>query len=186
MSIRFNASATTSPIAALLERLDGVNALVADVGRDVAADYVPILEREMATNVPPKRRKEDKVKWTSDNQRMAFFASGGFGKGIPYQRSGALADGWTIDVTTEGGIFTIKIRNPAPGAKFVYGSLAKNPAAARRPQQQFHRDTGWPLAVDIIRPMIDDMLEDFKQRIRDEIGELTSVTGSGSRAYTGR
>lgn len=184
--IRFDANVNTSPVEALLNRLEGVNALVSDIGREVAADYTPILERELATNVPPKRRKEDKIKWTSDKQRKAYFATNGFNSGIPYQRTGGLANAWKIDVTNEGGLFAIRVSNLMNAAKYVYGTLAKNPAAARRPQQQFHRDQGWPLAVDIIRPMIDDMLEDFKTRFKDEIGDLGSVTGSGSRAFTGR
>jgi hypothetical protein len=186
MSIRFNSAINTAPIDALVERLEGINALVSEVGRDVADRYVPLLERELATNVPPARRKGDKMRWASEDQRKWWFASKGDGKGIPYRRTGDLANAWMIDVTTEGGIFAVKVFNPAPSAKYVYGSLARSITAAKRFQQPFHADQGWPLAVEIIQPVIDDMLDEFVQTLRERLGDLATVAGSGSRAYTGR
>lgn len=186
MSIRFGSTINTAPIDALLNRLEGVNILVSDVGREVSDRYVPLLEREMATNVPPPRRKGDKMRWASEAQRKWWFASNGNGGGIPHKRSGGLANAWVIDVTTAGGIFAVKVYNPAPGAKYVYGSLAKSITAAKRFQQPFHADQGWPLAVEIIRPVIDKMMDEFAQTLRQRFGDLTGVAGSGSRAYTGR
>lgn len=37
------------------------------------------------------------VQWDSDKQRAAFFASDGFGGGIPYNRTGAYERSWTVE-----------------------------------------------------------------------------------------
>jgi hypothetical protein len=42
------------------------------------------------------------IRWDSEKQRRAFFATDGFGHGIPYQRTGATK--WTIDKSFENEI----------------------------------------------------------------------------------
>lgn len=185
MSLRFQATTNTAPIDDLLGFLDSMNAIVEEIGQEVADRHVPLLERELATNVPPKRRAGDKLNWTSPAQRKWWFASNGGGKGIPYQRTGNLANAWVIDVTSEGGIFAVKVSNPAPSAKFVYGTLAKDRMAAKSPQQKFHADQGWPLATELIRPVIEDMMDEFALKFRERIGEFGTASFS-RRAYTGR
>jgi len=179
--IKVTANVSTSIIDALDNRLESINALVADIGRDVANDYTPLLERELATNVPPKRSfpSDYPIEWVSDAQRRAFFAKT---KGKPYVRTGQLANSWTVDVTTEGGIFSINVRNPANAAKYVYGSLSRQ--SPGRFQQRFHKITGWPVAAEIIRPVLQEMIDEFADKFRDAIGDFGNVTGSGIRAYT--
>jgi len=73
-------------------------------------------------------------------QKAAYFATNGFGRGIPSVRSGALNRSYRVITTTQG----IAIFNVAPYAKFVVGEY----------QQPFHRNTGWqladPIAADIL------------------------------------
>ena len=79
------------------------------------------------------------LRWASEKQRRAFFATNGFGKGIPYKRTGQLIAAWQVKVSVRGvgggrGGGVITVENPAKAARYVYG-----------PQQQpFHLDTGWP------------------------------------------
>lgn len=63
------------------------------------------------------------VHWKSAKQRRAFFATNGFGGGIPYQRTGALARGWqgSVDAAEDGGALTVY--NTAPEAGYVYGDF---------------------------------------------------------------
>lgn len=75
------------------------------------------------------------IRWTSKRQRRAFFATNGFGRGIPTRRTGAIAAGWKAEfiATEDGGILAIS--NPREEAKFVQGPQPFG--------QGFHRDTGW-------------------------------------------
>jgi hypothetical protein len=73
------------------------------------------------------------IRWKSERQRRAFFATNGFGKGIPYERTGALQAGYRITAIDDpsGGI--LQVTNTTPYANFVVGDDA----------QPFHLDTGW-------------------------------------------
>src|SRR5690349_11752070 len=57
--------------------------------------------RQTAKNVQVRMQEEGKpiqypVQWDSERQRRAFFATKGFGKGIPYRRTGRYRLGWRI------------------------------------------------------------------------------------------
>lgn len=61
--------------------------------------------------------------WQSERQRRAFFATKGFGKGIPTQRTGALQEAWAVNLTTDdtGGALTFD--NSAPYSIYVQGDI---------------------------------------------------------------
>lgn len=66
-------------------------------------------------------------------QKAAYFASNGFGAGIPYRRTGKLKRSWQVvaNLSVNGG--DILVSNTAPYSIYVQGFA----------QQPFHRDTGW-------------------------------------------
>lgn len=118
-----------------------------------------LVQQQLVDSEPPPRKKGDKVRWTTEKQRRAFFATDGFGHGIPYRRTGNLARAWqfVVDVTDNG--LTASVRNDAPAAPFVYG----------RWQQGFHADQGWPLArpiVDTIANQLRPILVDLPDEVR--------------------
>lgn len=78
--------------------------------------------REMATE---PGRIAGKVQWQSEKQRRAFFATNGFGRGIPTIRTHALSKGWKTDLKTSavGGLFTAV--NNVPYKRFVQGLQAQ-------------------------------------------------------------
>jgi hypothetical protein len=82
------------------------------------------------------------IRWTSEKQRRAFFATKGFGRGIPASRSNpsVVLEGWDAEFipTPDGGI--LAITNDVPHMKYVQGDLA----------QGFHRDTGYVQLEDVI------------------------------------
>lgn len=175
--IAFNATVTTSPIADLIEFLDSQNEIVQRIGDDVASRFVPALEYELASNVPPRRRypadyPNGKLPFDTPKQQKAYWASGGFGRGIPFVRSGSLEQSWKVDITNAGGVFAIRVHNDADGAKYVYGSLSMNYETARKSQQRFHAATGWPLAIEIIQPVLADMIDAFAKRYKEELGQF--------------
>jgi hypothetical protein len=51
------------------------------------------------------------VKWDSDKQRKAFFATNGFGKGIPYVRTNQYVNGWQVAQFANG--YSISNKHPA-------------------------------------------------------------------------
>lgn len=80
------------------------------------------------------------IRWTSERQRRAFFATKGFGRGIPTVRSHALVKGWRaeFDATNDGGLFSFI--NRVNYEQFVTGIY----------QQGFHNDTGWYQSQNIL------------------------------------
>lgn len=79
-------------------------------------------------------------RWASERQRRAFFATNGFGRGIPTKRTGALLRGWDarIEPTPDGAQAVID--NNTPYTRFVQGEQ----------QQPGHIATGWVAADDVI------------------------------------
>ena len=92
------------------------------------------LEREPGPVVHP-------VEWESTRQMRAYFATDGFGAGIPYVRSHGLVNAWSVVVDYTNTLSSITVENLNPVATYVYGFR----------QQRFHRNTGWPFAPDILQ-----------------------------------
>lgn len=77
-------------------------------------------------------------KWQSAKQRGAYFATNGFGKGIPYRRTGKLSAGWYSE--SKHGGYQMSIKNREKYADYVVGFL----------QQRGHWADGWRKARDVI------------------------------------
>jgi len=56
-------------------------------------------------------------RWQSEKQRRAFFATKGFGRGIPSKRTGSLSRGWQQSVDP----YRKTLFNRVPYAKYVQG-----------------------------------------------------------------
>lgn len=91
--------------------------------------------------------------------RRAYFATNGFGNGIPYHRTGALAAGWRTDVFMSDNAVAMSVSNPVKATPYVIG----------RYQVAGHRNTGWPLfaptvafwktaAVEVIMKALDKLI----------------------------
>jgi len=104
--------------------------------------------RTLKRPAPPVKRP---IQWTSEKQRRAFFATRGFGKGIPTKRTGALQDGWKgliVDDIREG-LFTIY--NDAVTRDFFTGAIVYYEKFVTGTEQQiFHRNTGYIRSQDIL------------------------------------
>lgn len=73
------------------------------------------------------------IRWTTERQRKAFFATDGFGRGIPTRRTGRIVNDWHTAFIPDNKGGTLVLENTNPAAPFVQGFN----------QQGFHRDTGW-------------------------------------------
>lgn len=80
---------------------------------------------------PPRRSHGagNPYRWQSEKQRRAFFATKGFGKGIPSRRSYELSRGWQQSVDP----YRKTLFNRVPYAKYVMGNQ----------QQKGHTTDGW-------------------------------------------
>ena len=108
------------------------NAILGQKGR-LANRALSKLTREPGPPIYPLR-------WASEKQRRAFFASKGFGRGIPAKRTGTLLDNWDVLYTwsSEGGV--ISLSNPVDYMRYVQGGQA----------QPFHLDTGYVQVADVV------------------------------------
>lgn len=71
--------------------------------------------------------------FATEKSRRAYFATKGFGKGLPYHRTNELQRGWKVEVDRRKNSGFISIRNTAPAAVYVIGGR----------QVPGHRRTGW-------------------------------------------
>lgn len=72
--------------------------------------------------------------WTTEKQRRAFFATNGFGNGIPYRRTGGMVNAWKVDITINDGTVIMSASNKNKAVKYVTG----------KKQQPGHVASGWP------------------------------------------
>jgi hypothetical protein len=94
------------------------------------------------------------IQWASDKQRRAFFATNGFGGGIPYRRTRNLQKSWVFAIDEYPNGEEVSIGNTADYARYVIGAE----------QQPFHSNTGWP--------RIDDEAAALTNELTDEVIDL--------------
>lgn len=105
-------------IQAAAAKLRKVPQILDLVGRrtlgNAAAEIVRIMGRPVA------RRRGEKVDWDSPVQQVAYFASGGFGRGIPYDPTGGAEQAWTHQAINNGHL----VSNVGHKAVFLYGTAS--------------------------------------------------------------
>lgn len=116
--------------------------LPTQVEEGVKRDIRPYISQrvDQTLRIEPGKPKYP-IRWQSEKQRKAYFATDGFGHGIPYKRSHKTARGWSVRGDYKNGFGGITIANTAPHAKYVFGPR----------QQLFHSDTGWPFAPSVLQ-----------------------------------
>ncbi len=110
------------------------------------------------------------IQWTSEKQRLAFFATDGFGGGIPYERKHKLVHDWHVRVDTTKGLTSISVNNDSPSAQYVYGD------DTGLHQQWFHQNTGWPRFVEVAQVITLELGNRFEERAPNVI--LAALEGS--------
>lgn len=124
----------------------------------------------LVQTTPPPAKKP--IEWTSDKQRRFVMAKLRREDNLPYKRTGRANASWRVELKQEGNTSRIVVQNTWDASQFVYGTLnMKSRNAALAVQQKFHRNTGWPLAVDIVKP---GLLE-IKDIYLDELSRLIGL-----------
>ena len=83
------------------------------------------------------------VKWDSEKQRRAFFATNGFGRGIPTPRSNTYRTSWVLKKTASG----YSLSNATSYAEWVGGD------AYGKKQSRIHQGR-WAVARDVVQEAI--------------------------------
>lgn len=183
MGIRFRFDANLDPLERAKRGLQNAREIAQRTGQEVVREIEPQLVADLFFK--PGKAKYP-IQWTSEKQRRAFFASDGFGKGIPTKRTGALSDAWVVTFLPGTGAFAFRVRiaNTNPASKYVFGTLARQLSRAARSQQGFHKTTGWPLASPIVQFWLQESIDLWRVKVADELAQEMGVTIKG-RAFTG-
>jgi hypothetical protein len=140
-----------------------VNAVLVRHGLQMLGDDIPKVSRlviyrraqaiQQRMKVPGARPSYP-IQWDSEKQRKAFFATKGFGKGIPYRRTGDYIAGWKV---TKLGEIGYRVGNEKKQAGPIAGDIFGT-------QSRIHRGR-WTH----FRKAIDEELKNLPQEIRNEI-----------------
>ena len=140
-----------------------VNAVLVRHGLQMIGDDIPKVSRltiyrraqaiQQRMKVPGARPSYP-IQWDSEKQRRAFFATKGFGKGIPYRRTGEYQAAWKVTSLGEIGYRVANEKKQAgPIAGDIFGT-----------QSKIHRGR-WTH----FRKTIDEELKALPEEIRKEI-----------------
>jgi hypothetical protein len=95
------------------------------------------------------------VHWDSVKQRKAFFASDGFGRGIPTKRTDEYIHAWQVIKIANG----YDVGNPLSHARYIGGT----PRSIRR-QSRIHRGR-W----NLLKPTIDRVIGKLPKKVRESL-----------------
>lgn len=120
------------------------------------AEYLLGDERHGLKHSPPRvnHGEGNPYQWQSEKQRKAYFATDGFGGGIPYQRTGNLAEAWTMEEANSDWN-TVKLTNTSEYGQYVQGD----------DMQQGHKADGWRLVADVIATNIKGAIRAGQQAV---------------------
>lgn len=113
-----------------------VTGLFSDV-REVLFETASRIKSRMSEEGEPVRYP---IQWDSERQRRAFFATNGFGKGIPYRRTHAMRLGIQAERVPLGA--TLKLPHPA-------GAVLGLPGSPSTWQSRIHRNR-WPYLLEVL------------------------------------
>lgn len=102
------------------------------------------------------------VHWDSERQRKAFFATNGFGRGIPTRRTGRYISGFKLEKTGFGTDRRFTISNDVPYAKYVGGT------ALGQAQSNIHRGR-WQIVSETVRKYAERLVRAAEVGVSDAI-----------------
>lgn len=109
------------------------------------------------------------IQWDSPAQQKAYFATGGFGHGIPYGRTGATEQAWENTAIANGYL----VSNIGHKAVFMYGTasgVGKGSKATRSGQSHIHAGR-WRVFRPVVDAVVARLPEKILQALRIEIGK---------------
>lgn len=138
-----------------IRNLDTLKQLISEMPRGVrgaategAAKALIGNERTGLQHYPGRKQhgEGNPYQWQSEKQRRAYFATNGFGRGIPSPRSYDLRFGWKVSAWGDGT--KMRVQNDVPYAGFVMGDQL----------QTGHKVDGWRAYQQVISDNMNAML----------------------------
>lgn len=174
---------TVEPIEQISAFLDDYNAIVAEIGNEVTNIVAPQMLDELRYTPPAVKYP---IQWTSKKQRKAFFATDGFGRGIPTRRTNKMQQAWRVIGKAKGGKFELVVSNPVAYTKWVVGTIDfRSSRQAIVPMQKFHQNTGWQPTDPTVKFWFDVAQTEFNTRYEKTLREFTqrkSVTRTSRKS----
>lgn len=149
MGFKLNLNVGSYLLNAMKELPDSVQGSFRQEMQTVVKPAIDGLVAKYLAPYPPERKETPPFEFATLKSQRAYFASNGFGKGIPYKRSGTLGRGWNVAVSYKFQDSLIRISNVQPYSKFVYGPR----------QVPGHRTTGWGADFDKKAGLVQDGAE---------------------------
>ena len=138
---------------------------------------IPLISRQRMYDAAVEIRKIMKepgqpptypIKWDSVRQRKAFFATDGFGRGIPTKRTGEYTKAWkVIAVEKSPADVGYDIGNPLSHAKYIGGTVR----SVKR-QSRIHRGR-W----NLFKLAIDRVVAKLPRKVRESIKQIARQEG---------
>lgn len=194
MVIRIKQTTDFTVLDNMVVLLDQFPELIGDEMQSVVNEFEPQMLEELRVDPGPVKRPIDWTRsqqpanrgpnmpdGTYSKQKAAYFATDGFGGGIPSKRTGGVQKGWQGTVERGNNTFSYAVENTSRASRWVYGSLAQNVAAALRFQQPFHRNTGWLPGTVVVQKWLDIMQTESRVRVA-----ALAETFTKRRAFTSK
>lgn len=113
------------------------------------------------------------VQWDSEKQRKAFFATDGFGSGIPYQRKGDYENSWKKTQLPNG--WEVSAKHPAGAIggtlKGASSLIAQGGQSFTSWQSKIHRGR-WRSFLTTATQRVSEMPKDIIKRLKQKAGSL--------------
>lgn len=134
----------------------GLEDLAAEIPKIARKDIYDALNGAKGELSKPAPKPKYPINWDSVRQKIAFFATDGFGGGIPYVRraSGGMAKKWRLTAKKIGW----KLANIARGAKYVFGDSGGGS------QSNIHKGR-WKLFRTVVEKYIKNLPKTIKGHI---------------------
>jgi hypothetical protein len=161
-----NISVDTNKITRLKTKLVKYPPNAIKAGLKAAEDYLN--DDQFKMSMYPPSQSGSPFEWSSDKQRKAFFASDGFGGGIPTQRTYELAQQGVFSMNE--GYLTVEYQNYAPYNKFV---ISSNDVIIG------HRKRGWQPVNKFVVAKSKDIAKVFEKAVKETWARMESLMFGG-------
>jgi len=150
----------TPPAKLVAKRFERLRRKVPLISRKRMYDAAVAIRKIMKQ---PGKRPTYPIQWDTDRQRKAFFASDGFGRGIPTTRSGEYTKAWEV-IKAENGY---DVGNPLTHAKYIGGT----PRSVNR-QSRIHRGR-W----NLFKEAIDRTIKRLPKKVKESLQQIARQEG---------
>jgi hypothetical protein len=135
-----------------------------DVPRIAKSTIYDAMRDALAKLRKPGKRITYPVRWDSERQRRAYFATDGFGHGIPYRRTGRYGESWKLNANEgdSGQRIGYTLSSSLGYARYVGGT------ASGAGQSNIHKNR-WQLFRDIM----DGARNKLPARVRDHLRQAS-------------